>query len=177
MELIWDEDEDTFLITSANIMFKGGESSNSVYQRECGLMADASVDETIGGGNYSTGILNKDIYVLRDELPTAFEYAEDKPGYYEFESRVLESKSKAMIYSTQSETRKNCFGEGISTPWPTSGSSSLVYESGIMYPDPNNMPLLKMSDDKKRLTASGEANFERDGKIIPVKFEADFSRN
>ncbi len=177
-ELLYDKEEDEFLIKKTSYSYAHSERQSISYSRPCGLLYESDVSTMSGGGTKEWEIDKDNLW--KTDAPTRFDASDDGAGIYEVS--LDPAVGTFVSHSESTEERNTCPLWGVSTPGPPEHSSDVwdsTYNSEDGYipvADPNTYDVRAvLSPDRKRLTGAGDANFNYDGREVPVHVTIDYS--
>jgi hypothetical protein len=170
--LIYDKEENEFLLDSRTASLKESDVSTIKYGNECGNQSKYDADFINGNYSESNDTLFKPMYELRRDLSTRIRFNEKTKKY---ELNIGAHMGENVHYSSIiSYTRIPCPLEGIFTPAPYYAPQKTSYLGQGREPMPNNVPEVILSSDGKHLFGEGTANFQSGGEVIPVQIIIDF---
>ncbi|MCU0664753.1 MAG: hypothetical protein MUC50_20820 [Myxococcota bacterium] len=179
--LVYDREYDQFLIKETFYNYASSDWQTISYSRPCGLTYESDKSQLHGGGSKTWKIDGRHPWF--SDAPTRFVSADEGKGIYK-----LDMGPPVGVFYSRSESlteRRLCPGEGISTPAAPEQTFDVfqdTYNSEkdgyVPVADPNTYDVRAvLSEDGKRLTGVGEANFLYGGVETPVRIEIDYSRN
>ncbi len=179
--LFYDRENDEYMIKKTFYSYSHREWQSISYSRECGLLYESDSSQLQGSGSKAWDI--DEAFPFMSHAPDRFDSPEDGAGIY-----TLNIGPAAGVFSSRSESvteRNSCPFEGISTPAPPERVVDVwedTYDSEeegyLAEPDPNIDDIrVELSEDGKRLTGVGEANFVYGGRVVPVSVDIDYSYN
>ncbi len=176
--LVYDSENDEFLIKKTHYSYSHSEKQTITYSRDCGLQHEIDYDSYQGAGSKEWEIDPGKLW--QSNAPTRLENSGEGPGVYELD--LDPAVGTFTSYSFKIDQQKTCPFWGIATPvgaelqrqeWHDTHNSE---EETVFGPDPNMYEYrVQLSEDRKRLTGRGEANFVYDGREVPVYIDVDYS--
>jgi|GEM_PF-3900335 len=177
--LVYDQEYDEFLVENTSYSYNFAEHQQVNYDRPCGLLYTSGDDWMTGGGTKNWEI-NKDS-IWNSLAPRRLESAEEGGGIYTLD--IDTAVGKYMSRSQSIERQNTCPLFGITTPappentidtWVDYSNSETDGYVGVKVPDLHDYRV-KLSEDRKRLTGYGEANFIYHDYKVPVQIDVDYS--
>ncbi|MBN2127174.1 MAG: hypothetical protein JW703_02145 [Candidatus Diapherotrites archaeon] len=170
--LIFDKEENEFLLKSRDASLRESDISLITYGHECGNQTKYDADFVKGSYSVNNATISKPMYILQDELNTRIQFNEST-GKYELYDGITMGE-KVNYSSIISYTRKPCPLEGFFTPAPYYAPQRTNSYGNGREPQPNDFPELTLSSDRKHLSGEGTANFQTGDEIIPVQVIIDY---
>jgi len=170
--LVYDDDDDEFVIKEQHVTYSYDESQTFSYQRECGLQFESSVDQVKGSSMKKWGVDKDD--PSRSSSPTRMWASADDPLEYDVDVDIIGDLNSIRSDSRKVSVRKPCGLEGISTPVPPSYSSDTFTSKGVSPRGPLNQISAKLSEDGKSITYNGQGYFNYGDTKVPVDVEVDY---
>lgn len=175
--LVYDKEWDEFLVAEQEFSYDYNEEELITYDRECGYLSEGETHWEKGGGH---GVFDIDEeYVEYSDAPTRLRGIEDAPGTYELDLSIV--SGTATTHSESFTERKPCGLEGIFTPGAGEGGRDVFdneYDTNAFYSIinfPNVEMVVRLSEDRKRLTGEGEAWFQYGNTKVPVEISVEYA--
>jgi hypothetical protein len=174
--LVYDEDNDEFVIKDQMIYYSYDDAQHISYTRDCGLQWESDTNSLMGSSHNKWEVDDK--YPSDSGAPTRLEASDDNPAAYEVSLNVYDWNVDWLTSSwMNSELSRTCDFWGITTPDPAGFyRDESTSKSDSIGKEPNNPDVLaELNNNATRLSGAGLGNFQYGDTIVPVQIVVDYA--